>query len=80
MIGCEVRTDARLGLGYATALAALSGFYIGYLPYTLFIEQIKVLIQQALAESTSSGFSIFTTRYPLNNAILKSAIRGDKNL
>ena len=36
MIGCEVRTYARLGLGYATALAALPGFYIGYLPYTLY--------------------------------------------
>ncbi len=34
MIGCEVRTYARLGLGYSTALVALPGFYIGYLPYT----------------------------------------------
>lgn len=40
MIGCEVRTYARLGLGYATALAALPGFYIGYLPYTLFKDDI----------------------------------------
>jgi len=40
MIGCEVRTYARLGLGYSTALAALPGFYLGYLPYTLFQESI----------------------------------------
>ncbi len=40
MIGCEVRTYARLGLGYATALAALPGFYIGYLPYTLFKDEV----------------------------------------
>ncbi len=44
MIGCEVRTYARLGLGYATALAALPGFYIGYLPYTLFYEQIDEVV------------------------------------
>ncbi|MCU7929158.1 MAG: YeeE/YedE family protein [Candidatus Thiodiazotropha sp. (ex Codakia rugifera)] len=44
MIGCEVRTYARLGLGYATALAALPGFYIGYLPYTFFSEQIDPVI------------------------------------
>nr|VFK62836.1 MAG: Sulphur transport [Candidatus Kentron sp. TC] len=44
MIGCEVRTYARLGLGYATALAALPGFYIGYLPYTLFNEQIDAVV------------------------------------
>lgn len=40
MIGCEVRTYARLGLGYSTALAALPGFYLGYLPYTLNQESI----------------------------------------
>ena len=44
MIGCEVRTYARLGLGYATALAALPGFYLGYLPYTLYYEQIDEVV------------------------------------
>lgn len=44
MIGCEVRTYARLGLGYATALAALPGFYIGYLPYTFFSEEIDAVV------------------------------------
>lgn len=44
MIGCEVRTYARLGLGYSTALAALPGFYLGYLPYTLFQEEIDTLV------------------------------------
>ncbi|CAK0754257.1 Sulf_transp domain-containing protein [Gammaproteobacteria bacterium] len=43
MIGCEVRTYARLGLGYGTALAALPGFYVGYLPYTLFQDQIDAV-------------------------------------
>lgn len=44
MIGCEVRTYARLGLGYSTALVALPGFYIGYLPYTLFQEPIDAVV------------------------------------
>lgn len=44
MIGCEVRTYARLGLGYSTALVALPGFYVGYLPYTLFKEQIDPVV------------------------------------
>lgn len=44
MIGCEVRTYARLGLGYATALAALPGFYLGYIPYTLFQDQIDAVV------------------------------------
>lgn len=44
MIGCEVRTYARLGLGYSTALVALPGFYVGYLPYTLYQEQIDAVV------------------------------------
>lgn len=44
MIGCEVRTYARLGLGYSTALAALPGFYLGYLPYTLYQEKIDSVV------------------------------------
>jgi len=36
MIGCEIRTYMRLGLGYMTAVAAFPGFILGYLPYTLY--------------------------------------------
>jgi len=51
MVGCEVRTYARLGLGYMTALAALPGFFIGYVPYTLFREQIDgVLLADGLTD------------------------------
>ena len=38
MIGCEIRTYMRLGLGYMTAVAAFPGFLLGYLPYTLYVE------------------------------------------
>ncbi len=44
MIGCEVRTYARLGMGYTTALAALPGFYLGYLPYVFYKDQIDTVI------------------------------------
>ncbi len=44
MIGCEVRTYARLGLGYSTALVALPGFYVGYLPYTFFKDEIDAVV------------------------------------
>lgn len=39
MIGCEIRTYARAGMGYLTGLAALPGFFAGYLPYTLYKEE-----------------------------------------
>lgn len=40
MLGCEIRTYARLGMAYLTGLAALPGFMLGYLPYSLYKEQI----------------------------------------
>lgn len=36
MLGCEIRNYMRLGLGYTTALAALPGFALGYVPYLFF--------------------------------------------
>ncbi|WPL18230.1 putative inner membrane protein [Thiorhodovibrio winogradskyi] len=48
MIGCEIRTYMRLGLGYATAVAAFPGFLIGYLPYTLFQEWWQALASQSV--------------------------------
>jgi uncharacterized membrane protein YedE/YeeE len=39
MIGCEIRTYARAGMGYLTGVAALPGFFAGYLPYTLYKEK-----------------------------------------
>lgn len=40
MLGCEIRTYARLGMGYLTGLAALPGFFLGYLPYSLYKEEL----------------------------------------
>lgn len=51
MIGCEVRTYARLGMGYTTALAALPGFYFGYLPYTLYKDEMdRVIFGEGLTQ------------------------------
>lgn len=40
MLGCEIRSYARLGMAYLTGLAALPGFMLGYLPYSLYKDQI----------------------------------------
>jgi hypothetical protein len=41
LIGCEIRSYMRLGLGYTNTLIGFIGFAIGYLPYTLFYEAHK---------------------------------------
>ncbi len=36
LIGCEIRSYMRIGLGYLNTLIGFIGFAVGYLPYTLF--------------------------------------------
>jgi len=44
MIGCEIRSYGRIGLGYLTGIVGLIGFYFGYLPYVYFHEAIDGFI------------------------------------
>lgn len=36
LIGCEIRSYMRIGMGYLNTLIGFIGFAVGYLPYTLF--------------------------------------------
>ncbi len=36
LIGCEIRSYMRIGMGYLNTLVGFIGFAVGYLPYTLF--------------------------------------------
>jgi hypothetical protein len=44
MIGCEIRSYGRMGLGYLTGIVGLIGFYFGYLPYIYFHKAIDGFI------------------------------------
>ncbi len=44
MIGCEIRSYGRVGLGYLTGIVGLIGFYLGYLPYVYLQESIDGFI------------------------------------
>jgi len=46
MIGCEIRSYGRVGLGYLTGIVGLIGFYFGYLPYVYFAGPIDSFIAQ----------------------------------
>jgi len=39
MIGCEIRSYMRIGLGYTNTLVGFMGFAVGYLPFTLFYDE-----------------------------------------
>jgi len=38
LIGCEIRSYMRLGLGYTNALVGFIGFAVGYVPFSLFYD------------------------------------------
>jgi len=41
LIGCEIRSYMRIGMGYLNTLVGFIGFAVGYLPYTLFYDAHK---------------------------------------
>jgi len=43
MIGCEIRSYARTGMAYLTGLAALPGFMLSYLPYSLYKDELDAI-------------------------------------
>lgn len=59
MIGCEIRTYMRLGLGYMTAVAAFPGFLLGYLPYTLFQDWWEDLARETTITKVKHVTDIF---------------------
>jgi uncharacterized membrane protein YedE/YeeE len=44
MVGCEIRSYGRIGLGYMTGMVGFLGFYLGYMPYVRFHEAIDGFI------------------------------------
>lgn len=48
LIGCEIRSYMRLGMGYLNTLVGFMGFAIGYLPFTLFYEGHKAFFKNTL--------------------------------
>ncbi|MBT3280081.1 MAG: YeeE/YedE family protein [Campylobacteraceae bacterium] len=39
LIGCEIRSYMRIGLGYTNTMVGFAGFAVGYLPFTLFYKE-----------------------------------------
>ena len=44
LIGCEIRSYMRLGLGYLNTWIGFIGFAVGYLPFTLFYDEHKAFL------------------------------------
>ena len=55
LIGCEIRSYMRLGMGYLNTLVGFIGFAVGYLPFTIFYkEHIHFLSSTVIAGKNGS--------------------------
>ena len=52
LIGCEIRSYRRLGMGYLNTLVGFMGFAIGYLPFTLHYAAHKEFLQSSVMVET----------------------------
>jgi len=48
LIGCEIRSYMRLGMGYLNTMVGFMGFAVGYLPFTLFYKQHKEFLNSTV--------------------------------
>ena len=71
LIGCEIRSYMRIGLGYLNTWVGLIGFAVGYLPYTLY-EKAHIEFQQAtLVTETFKWYQLaFPDSIPMQQAML----------
>lgn len=52
LIGCEIRSYMRIGMGYLNTWVGFMGFAIGYLPFTLFYAEHKAFLSSTVLVET----------------------------
>jgi len=57
LIGCEIRSYMRIGMGYLNTLVGFVGFAFGYLPYTLFYKAHKHFLDSTVLFGTHADGS-----------------------
>ena len=61
LIGCEIRSYMRIGMGYINTLVGFMGFAVGYLPFTLNYEAHKDFLESTLMIET---YKIYELIFP----------------
>ncbi len=60
LIGCEIRSYMRIGMGYLNTWVGFMGFAIGYLPFTLFYDAHKAFLQNTLLIETYKWYEFIS--------------------
>ena len=57
LIGCEIRSYMRLGMGYLNTMIGFMGFAIGYLPFTLFYKEHKHFLSSTVIAGKNGSWT-----------------------
>ena len=57
LIGCEIRSYMRLGMGYLNTWIGFIGFALGYLPFTLFYDEHKSFLKNTVLVGKNGSWS-----------------------
>lgn len=60
LIGCEIRSYMRIGMGYLNTLIGFIGFAIGYLPFTLFYKGHISFLENTVITETDKWYQFVT--------------------
>jgi uncharacterized membrane protein YedE/YeeE len=71
LIGCEIRTYMRIGLGYLGSWVGFLGFAVGYLPFTLFYDQHMAFLKATRVTETFKWYQLF---FPHNETLQKATL------
>jgi hypothetical protein len=60
LVGCEIRSYMRIGMGYLNTWVGFMGFAIGYLPFTLFYDGHKAFLSNTLLVEEEKVYGLFS--------------------
>lgn len=70
LIGCEIRSYMRVGLGYLNTWVGLMGFAVGYLPFTLFYGEHKEFLAATVMLPQYKIYELVSDSVLVHKAIL----------
>ena len=77
LIGCEIRSYMRLGLGYVNTMVGFMGFAFGYLPFTLMYKEHKGFLKNTVIAGENGSltekfkvYELFTDNVGVQQVIL----------
>lgn len=70
LIGCEIRSYMRIGLGYLNTWVGMIGFAVGYLPYTIYFKEHEAFAKSTLMIKDYKVYQLISSDVVIQQGIL----------